>query len=209
MKATLLVLMSWAASGASDMEPLPLSTARRLLDLTVDATCLSSCSGLDTLITELTNFTQQLPRRATVNDMTGGMLDVMCSHNTAVTCMSNQCTVPADLVQLIPLLGCVCTACPSYSFAQVASVEATMSSTNMTAVCPVIGPLECAATSSACAPVVVKTAGLHGMIGMKPNCLSFGYSTGTNDRLSTLEVVFDWFLVFSCVFLFLGSAESL
>ncbi|CAJ1332360.1 unnamed protein product, partial [Effrenium voratum] len=137
MKATLLVLMSWAASGASDMEPLPLSTARRLLDLTVDATCLSSCSGLDTLITELTNFTQQLPRRATVNDMTGGMLDVMCSHNTAVTCMSNQCTV--------------------------ASLEATMSSTNMTAVleavCPVIGPLECAATSSACAPVVVKTAG--------------------------------------------------
>ncbi|CAJ1419198.1 unnamed protein product [Effrenium voratum] len=95
--------------------------------------------------------------------MTGGMLDVMCSHNTAVTCMSNQSTVPADLVQLIPLLGCVCTACPSYSFAQVASVEATMSSTNMTAVleavCPVIGPLECAATSSACAPVVVKTAG--------------------------------------------------
>ncbi|CAJ1370626.1 unnamed protein product [Effrenium voratum] len=110
--------------------------------------------------------------------MTGGMLDVMCSHNTAV-----------------------------------ASVEATMSSTNMTAVleavCPVIGPLECAATSSACAPVVVKTAGLPGMIGMKPNCLSFGYSTGTNDRLSSLEVVFDWFLVLSCVFLFLGSAESL
>ncbi|CAJ1368556.1 unnamed protein product [Effrenium voratum] len=196
MKATLLVLMSWAASGASDMEPL--SVARRLQ---IDAACMSSCPGLDTFSMELANFSQQMASAGeNAMDMIGGMFDVMCTHQPAMTCLSTQCTPPAELQSMIPLLDCVCTDCPSFKnlYAGLGSMMTTLLSSmtgaaaNMTAVmlavCPMIGPLECVTSSSACAPVLNQTAGLSGMTVMKDNCTSGGYSTGTNDLATTTTV---------------------
>ncbi|CAJ1338878.1 unnamed protein product [Effrenium voratum] len=202
MKATLLVLISaWAANASDIAESQPLASMARRLQLSFNSTCLSLCPGLGTFTTDLVNFSMQMSNAGdNTLDMMGGMFDVLCSHQPAMTCMSTQCDTPAELGPMLPMMGCICTDCPSFKnvYSNLASVMTTMLSSmtggaaNVTAVmeaiCPIVGPMECVSSSSVCSEALSQQGGtvaFTGMTAMKDNCTASGYSTGTNDLATT------------------------
>eukprot|EP00930_Biecheleria_cincta_P072971 TRINITY_DN6031_c0_g1_i1.p1 TRINITY_DN6031_c0_g1~~TRINITY_DN6031_c0_g1_i1.p1 ORF type:complete len:371 (-),score=90.93 TRINITY_DN6031_c0_g1_i1:379-1338(-) len=186
-------------SGGKQMKDLVAPIRRLQSEGQPPAACMAACPSLLTAMQDMNSKMASMPDSngssldtEAMADSMGSMFQVLCAHKDTFTCLQannasdKPCAGLADegMSQMVSQMDCFCTACPcaghAYGaiFGMMASAfnggssggEVDMAS-QMDSICPVVEPLHCMQSSSACAAMIAMLSGMGSSLAtLKPTC---------------------------------------
>ena len=208
MASMAFLLLGAAVSFVASVDPLEALTqkARQLQELgtptpltPLTAACASACPDMQSAYEEMECVWPKEDQ-----EVLTATIGLFCRHKSAITCAEKQSACSADKVLNGPQLGtindgilttaldCWCGGCPNFGHlykdlitasqlsVQIARGQTTDMGPFYTAVCPMIGVVECMSSHSMCTAYLASREGAA-LTGIKKNytdtCTSGGYST--------------------------------
>ena len=196
MASMAFLLLGAAVSFVASVDPLEALTqkARQLQELgaltPLTAGCASACPSMQSAYEDM-----ECVWSKGAQEVITATVGLFCDHKSAITCATQQSACAADLLGTTPgfltALDCYCGGCPNFGHLwsnlatasqlsiQIAQGQTTDTGPFYTAVCPMLGVVDCMSSHSMCTAYLASQEGaaLTGMKTYTDACTSGGYST--------------------------------